>query len=254
LKAQIAVLERELRMAKSVNAGPVQEVSQEDFSTMPVLGYWDIRGLGAPCRMLLYYCKVNFADVTYSLGEAPEYSRAAFHDIKDTLGLELPNLPYLIDGEVRLSETAAILQYIAKKWRPALLGTTAAEMGRIHMLWYYVLDLKTKSTTPCYTDGNVEAIIETVRPLLARLVGLMGDKQYLCGDNLTWLDFYFAENVDMLHKLTDGLFYAEFPTLQAYWERFICQDNLAEAWADDSKLMKMPFNNKAAKLLQNKEA
>ena len=81
----------------------------------------------------------------------------------------------------------------------------------------------------------------------------MGDSQYLCGNNLTWLDFYFAENLDLLNKLTDGLFYAEFPSLQAYWERFIYLDNLAEAWADDTKLMKMPFNNKVAKLLGTRE-
>lgn len=167
--------------------------------------------------------------------------------------MELPNLPYLIDGDTKLSETAAILQYISKKWKPALLGTTAAEMGRVHMLWDRVLNLKNTSTRPCYGgDGNVEPIIEECRPLLAKIVEVMGEGNFIAGNNLTWLDFYFAENVDMLDKLTNGLFYAEFPKLQAYWERFIYQDGLAEAWADDSKLMKMPFNNRMAKLLGEK--
>ena len=53
----------------------------------------------------------------------------------------------------------------------------------------------------------------------------------------------------MLDKLCDGLFYAEFPKLQDYWDRFVSQPNLAEAWADDAKLMKQPFNNKMARLL-----
>lgn len=66
----------------------------------------------------------------------------------------------------------------------------------------------------------------------------MGESEFIAGKEITWLDFYFAENLDMLDKLGDGLFYAEFPNLQTYWERFIMQPNLAEAWADDAKLMK----------------
>ena len=81
----------------------------------------------------------------------------------------------------------------------------------------------------------------------------MGDSKWIAGSNLTWLDFYFAENLDMLDKLSNGLFYAEFPTLQEYWDRFIGLENLAGAWADDSKLMKTPFNNKMARFLGTKE-
>lgn len=66
------------------------------------------------------------------------------------MGLEYPNLPYLIDGETSLTETAAIMQYIAKKWRPELLGRNAAEVGRINMLWAHVLKLKNDTTIPCY--------------------------------------------------------------------------------------------------------
>lgn len=117
------------------------------------------------------------------------------------------------------------------------------------MLAAPVVDLKMKSTMPCYQTGDAEAIIETCRPLLAKIVELMGSSDWIAGANLTWLDFYFAENLDMLNTISDGLFYAEFPSLQTYWDRFITLPNLAEAWTDDSKLMKAPFNNKMAKLL-----
>jgi len=44
---------------------------------------------------------------------------------KFALGLAFPNLPYFIDGEdVKLTETAAIMQYISSKWRAELLGTS----------------------------------------------------------------------------------------------------------------------------------
>ncbi len=122
------------------------------------------------------------------------------------------------------------------------------------MLWDAVLKLKMTSTGPCYMgESSQEEIIDTCRPVLAKLVQAMGNSKWIAGDNLTWLDFYFAENLDMLNKLTDGLFYAEFPSMQDYWDRFIALENLAGAWADDTKLMKTPFNNKMARFLGVRE-
>ena len=132
-----------------------------------------------------------------------------------------------------------------------MLGANAAEVGRISMLLDKVSTLKNKSTTPCYMTGDTEAIIEECRPLLAKIVECMGDSEWIAGPNLSWLDFYFAELLDLLNGISDGLFHAEFPTMQAYWDRFIALPNLAEAWADDTKCMKAPFNNKMAKLLNN---
>ena len=96
--------------------------------------------------------------------------------MKETLGLEYPNLPYLIDGETKITETVAIMQYIAKKWRPELLGRSAAEVGRVNMLLAHVVQLKMKSTGPCYSgDGNADAILDDVRPILAKLAEAMGE-------------------------------------------------------------------------------
>jgi len=77
----------------------------------------------------------------------------------------------------------------------------------------------------------------------------MGNDTWIAGPNLSWLDFYFGELLDLLNSITDGLFYAEFPTTYAYWERFISLPNLSSAWADDTKCMKRPFNNKMAMIL-----
>ena len=119
------------------------------------------------------------------------------------------------------------------------------------MLVNFVGNLKTKATIPCYTGAEKEAIIDDCRPILAKIVEVMGDSDWIAGQNLTWLDFFFAELIDMLNALSDGLFFAEFPTTQAYYDRFFALPNLAEAWADDTKLMKAPYNNKMAKHLNN---
>lgn len=252
LQARVAQLERDLAAASTGGASTGGDVAgaSENYDSRPEFGYWSIRGLGAPCRMMFYYCNVDFEDKLYECGDAPDFDKSCWTDVKETMGMEYPNLPYLIDGETKISETAAIMQYIAKKWKPELLGRDAAELGRVNMLWAHVMDLKMKSTIPCYTgDGNADAILDAVRPILAKLVESMGESSFIAGENPTWLDFYFAENLDMLDKLGDGLFFAEFPGLQTYWERFIALPSLAEAWADDSKLMKQPFNNKMARNL-----
>ena len=65
------------------------------MTTKPVLGYWNIRGLGAQIRYMFAYCKVDFDDKTYECGNAPDYDRSTWTNVKETMGYEYPNLPYL---------------------------------------------------------------------------------------------------------------------------------------------------------------
>ena len=132
-------------------------------------------------------------------------------NVKETLGLEYPNLPYLIDGDVKITETVAIMQYIAKKYCPSLLGTSAAEVGRISMLLDKVGSLKMKATIPCYLSGDAEAIMAECKPLLEKILECMGDNDWIVGSSITWLDFFFAELVDMLNAVSEGAIYQDYP-------------------------------------------
>lgn len=62
------------------------------------LGYWDIRGLADSIRLLLVNNNVNFEDKRYSNPDD------WFKKDKFNLGLDFPNLPYLIDGDVKLTQ------------------------------------------------------------------------------------------------------------------------------------------------------
>uniref|UniRef100_A0A4X1UTN1 glutathione transferase n=1 Tax=Sus scrofa TaxID=9823 RepID=A0A4X1UTN1_PIG len=46
---------------------------------------------------------------------APDYDRGQWLSDKFKLGLDFPNLPYLIDGAHKLTQSNAILRYIARK-------------------------------------------------------------------------------------------------------------------------------------------
>lgn len=68
-----------------------------DPETQIVLGYWGIRGLGQTPRLLLTYTKANWRDKIYADRDS------WFNNDKKNLGFSFPNLPYLLDGKLKLT-------------------------------------------------------------------------------------------------------------------------------------------------------
>ena len=69
------------------------------------LVYWDIRGFAEPIRNILRYKQVPFEDVRYNFGCGKDFpNKDQFRKTKYSLGLDFPNLQYLVDGEVKLSQ------------------------------------------------------------------------------------------------------------------------------------------------------
>ena len=62
-----------------------------------MLGYWPIRGLGQVSRLFLAYSGLKWKDV--------KYTNNWFGKDRTGLGLQFPNLPYLIDGEFKITES-----------------------------------------------------------------------------------------------------------------------------------------------------
>jgi glutathione S-transferase len=73
-----------------------------------VFGYWNNRGRGQVPRLLLAYTKADWTDKKYI--KEDEW----FGPGKDkmSLNLPLPNLPYLIHDEVKITQSIAITNYI----------------------------------------------------------------------------------------------------------------------------------------------
>ena len=75
-----------------------------------ILGYWKTRGRGQVPRLLLAYSGLNWQDKIYE-GTGEWFGNGD----KNNLGLEFPNLPYLICGDFKLTESSAINNYILRK-------------------------------------------------------------------------------------------------------------------------------------------
>jgi len=101
---------------------------------------------------MFYYCGVDFEDVVYEYGPAPEFHRDNWMKVKFTMPHDYPNLPYLIDGDFNLTETAAIMKYIAHKWKPELLGANSHEYANAEMISFHVGVLKGNVVGPSYSS------------------------------------------------------------------------------------------------------
>ena len=168
--------------------------------------------------------------------------------MKETLGLKFPNLPYFIDGEMRITETLAIMKYIANRYGPELLGTTSEQVGQVEMIAGVVSELKGSVTMPCYTTGDRNAITMDLLKKVAPIVKFLSKKPFLCGDNVTYVDFIFFELCDFMAFISDGRLYRNYPALENYFDNMKELPRLKEFFEDDTRCIKSPFNNKVAKI------
>ena len=91
-------------------------------------------------RLLLEFTGTEFEDRKLTMEGAPTYSKACWTDIKDKLGLDFPNLPYFIDGDVKITQSTAILRYIARKH--GLCGESVEEKACVDIMADSPMDLR----------------------------------------------------------------------------------------------------------------
>jgi glutathione S-transferase len=92
-------------------------------------GYWPIRGLAQTPRLLAAYTGMELDETRYT--DREQWT----NQDKENLGLDFPNLPYLIDGDFKLTESGAIQRYIImKSGHDELLGKNAKDRARVDSL------------------------------------------------------------------------------------------------------------------------
>ena len=150
----------------------------ETAAEKPTLGYWAIRGMGAQCMYLLAYCEVDYSLKEYVANfEDGKRDLGGWKEDKYNLGIGFPNLPYFIDGDVKIAETMPLMRYICKKYKPELLGTNLKEESEMDMLSAVVHSLKLDCLTyPCYSHGDRAKIDEDSKRRLGPIVKWLGEK------------------------------------------------------------------------------
>ncbi len=110
-----------------------------------------------------------------------------------------------MDGELKLTETLAILLYIPMKAkREDLNGKTIQDKGKVLMLLSYFSEFW-EDLIKLFIDPDFEKIKnsefeESIKPKLNQINKFLGKKDFLLG-YITVVDFLFWELINLMEKL-----------------------------------------------------
>ncbi|KAE9552110.1 hypothetical protein FO519_004690 [Halicephalobus sp. NKZ332] len=162
------------------------------------LVYFDARGLSEPIRDIFHYLGIDFEDVRFSQEDWPKYKPDAPYG----------TAPWLeIDG-TKLSDSMAIVQYLAKKH--GLAGKTDLEAAQIHACVEFIRDFL-REIRPYLlvklgkSEGDLEKLkkdvflpkLEVTMKKLCSILKSSGNG-YLFKSGLTYADFILTELVYLL--------------------------------------------------------
>jgi len=199
-------------------------------NSKPVLGYWNIRGYVHHIRLLLAYLGVDYEDRVYDQGNAGEFNRETwFEKEKFHMGLDFPNLPYWVDGDVKMTESKAILRHLARVNDPTLMGKNNDEIRELETLECVAWDL-CELLVRCvydYTEARIQNYDEMLPQKLEQMSKYLGDKKWFTGDIIKYADFTIYE------MLTQQKFYKPdvlkpYPNLVKYLENFEALPSIAK--------------------------
>jgi len=230
-------------MADTTNDKTKKDEKQEEKAKKLVLGYWKIRGLAQAIRNVLEYTKTPYVNKCYAAGDAPHFSRDEWTKEKHTLGLAFPNLPYLFDGDFKLTESHAILHYIGKKNN--LCGSTETENATMNMVLGHLYDWRNTivrlAYNPNFATLKGEYLSTTFASYAKELENYLTGKKWCLNDKLSIADFVLYEICDEGREMGGQL-----PsTIAAFMKQFEALPTIAEFFKSD-RYMKRPFNNTMA--------
>lgn len=185
-------------------------------SSKLTLGYCDIQGRAQQIRWLLYFHKVDFDDKFYT--EPADW----FDKDKLSLKSDFPNIPYIQDGDVVITETVAALQYAAlKTGNKDLLGKNQLDAIKISQLysftgdvWMAIIELAANKDFEKIRDEVLES---KIAPALEKVSKNLGEKEFPLG-YLTWADFFLFDVLDLLRRMKPE-FLSKWENLSKYYER-----------------------------------
>uniref|UniRef100_A0A8C4YLI4 Glutathione S-transferase n=1 Tax=Gopherus evgoodei TaxID=1825980 RepID=A0A8C4YLI4_9SAUR len=204
-------------------------------------------------RLLLEYTGTPYEDKQYSpSGEGPDYDISQWTNEKEKLGLDFPNLPYLIDGQTKLTQSNAILRYIARKHKMA--GESEEEIQRVDMLENQVMDFRLAFARICYSPDFVKTEPEYLRQLPGKLKlfsQFLGNRKWFAGEKLTYVDFLMYDILDQL-RMFEPKCLDQLKNLKDFLKRFEALEKIA-AYMSSGRYMKAPIFWRAAQWSNKKE-
>jgi len=140
------------------------------------IGYWSIRGLGAPLRMMASYSGKPYKNEMYDCFKKDgTWDVSSWFDAKPALKAKNPlmNLPYVMDSEggseFYVAQSNACFLYLARKFDMA--GKTKEEVSACEQLLCEIMDIRNKVVGVVYTPGSGNA--EAASKLFSSVEGML---------------------------------------------------------------------------------
>ncbi|XP_075837744.1 glutathione S-transferase Mu 7 [Microtus pennsylvanicus] len=210
-----------------------------------ILGYWDIRGLAHAIRLLLEYTDSSYEEKRYVMGDAPDYDQSQWLNEKFKLGLDFPNLPYLIDGPHKITQSNAILRYLGRKHN--LCGETEEERILVDILENQLMDNRMMLARLCYNpdfEKLKSGYLEQLPGMMRLYSEFLGKRPWFAGDKITIVDF-IAYDVLERNQVFEPKCLDAFPNLKDFISRFEGLKKISE-YMKTSRFLPRPVFTKMA--------
>ena len=241
-----------IAMMKREHAEEIAEARGNKFvrpaRTKPMtLAYWDIRGLAQPIRLLLEYVGEPYEDKRYVQGPGPGFDKSCWTQVKDSiLGPEypFPNLPYLQDGDTVVTQSNAIVRYIAREHH--LLGNTKEQCRRVDVMLEEAMDFRNRTVTMAYGRlglgyaKEIHNYTQTLHQNLTKYSKFLGAWDWFAGESISCVDFVMFELLDQNSLMVKGCL-SEYTNLEAFVARVAGLSAIAKFI---QKTEALPCNNK----------
>jgi len=126
-----------------------------------------------------------------------------------------PNLPYFVDGDVKLSETLSIIRYICRHHRPEYLGRNQNEQAYADSFCNTINDMLPAWAPFIMPDdwaSKREEACAVARKNIEIIKAMIGKKNFIAGNGVTYVDF-LAYGILKLFRSYDPALVAEVPLI-----------------------------------------
>ena len=189
--------------------------------------YWNIRGITGYVFSLCEYTGTPYEFLTEDINDKSIWHGSVEEHVKN--GLQYPNLPWMEDGDVKLSESFAIMNYIAEKAGHKNMIPATQNMTKYLQYHGLLWDLGFKFGVLAYFQPNMEEFKNAYEKSdeaffkLRQLDAHLGKSPWLLGDKISILDFFFADLIERLkdiEKDTGSEIVGKMENLQAYVTKY----------------------------------
>lgn len=153
-----------------------------------LFGYWAVPLKAQPIRYILELAQYPYEEKFYYVDNVSEW----FVNDKDNLGLDFPNLPYLIHKELKLTETQNITNYVVELTQQEALEGKGKDKYEIDNIRYLCDDLviKVYLANKKNKEEKQSELEKSILPQFAQLQKKLGNKVFYFNDKLSLADIF----------------------------------------------------------------